>query len=120
MKPAKLNITVYQGSTFTKTFQWSTGNPAVPVDMTGMKIRMHLREKYSSPTTIIECTTENGRVTITDAAQGRFEVEIAASDTAAMSFKAAVYDIEVVYPQIPEKVKRLIEGNVALSLEVTR
>lgn len=120
MKPAKLNITIYQGSTFTKSFQWSTGDPAVPVDLTGFKIRMQLREKLSSTTTIINCTTENGRVVITDAAEGRFEVEISAADTQVMAFKSAVYDIEIVYPGLPEKVKRLIEGTVALSLEVTR
>lgn len=121
MKPATLNITIYQGSTFTKSFQWSTGTTPTPVNITGYKIRMQLREKLSSPTPIIECTTENGRITITDAVAGKFKVEIAAADTAAMIFKSAVYDIEMVEPGLgPERVKRLIQGSVSLSLEVTR
>ena len=120
MKPATLNVTIYQGSTFTKSFQWSTGSPAVAVDLTGFKIRMQMREKLSSPDPIIECNTDNGLITITNAAQGKFDIEIPAVTTSDMHFKAAVYDIEVVYPGLPEKVKRLIQGSVALSLEVTR
>ena len=120
MKPAQLNITIYQGSTFQKSFQWSSGQPSVPVDITGASIRMHVREKYSSPSVIIACTTENDRIHITDAALGKFEIEISATDTASMGFKSAVYDLEIVFPGSPERVKRLIQGTVALSLEVTR
>ena len=120
MKPAQLNITIYQGSTFQKSFQWSTGEPSAPVDLTGCKIRMQIREKINSPQTIIELTTENGRVTFTDATLGKFAVEISADDTADLAFKAAVYDLEVEFPGTPPKVKRIIQGSVALSLEVTR
>jgi hypothetical protein len=120
MKPATLNITIYQGSTYQKSFQWSTGEPSAPVNLTGCKIRMQIREKYSSPDVILELNTDNGRIVITDPVLGKFAAEISAADTTELRFKAAVYDLEVEFPGTPPKVKRIIQGSVALSLEVTR
>ena len=120
MKPAQLNITIYQGSTFQKSFQWSTGEPSAPVNLTGCKVRMQIREKYTSEQFILELTTDNGRITITDPLLGKFAAEISAADTSELRFKAAVYDLEIEFPGTPSKVKRIIQGSVALSLEVTR
>lgn len=118
MKPAVVNITIYQGSTFSQTFQWKTGNPAMPVNLTGYTARMQIREKISSPDYIIELTTANGGIVIKDAINGTFSIEISATATAAMTFKNAVYDIEFVSPS--GVVKRLFGGTVTLSPEVTR
>lgn len=118
MKPATIDLTIYQGSTFSQKFQWKTGSPPVPVNLTGYSARMQIREKLRSPTPIITLTTENGGIIITDPENGIFSLEISAEDTANLNFRSAVYDLEFVYPS--GVVRRLIEGSVTLSPEVTR
>lgn len=118
MQPATIDLTIYQGSTFSQAFQWKTGNPPTPVNLTGYTARMQIREKLTSPTPIITLTTENGGIVITDAENGSFSLEISATDTAALSFKSAVYDLEFISPS--GFVRRLFEGGVTLSPEVTR
>jgi phage pi2 protein 07 len=118
MKPATLDITIYQGSTFSQVFQWKSGSPSVPVNLTGYTARMQIREKFSSPDYVINLTTENGGIVFRDAVNGTFSIEMSATDTAAMNFKHAVYDIEFVSPS--GIVTRLFGGSVTLSPEVTR
>jgi hypothetical protein len=118
MKPATVNLTIYQGSTFSQEFQWKSGDPAVPVDLTGYAARMQIREKISSPNYIVNLTTENGGIVIRDAVNGKFSIEISADATTTMNFKTAVYDLEFVSPD--GIVRRLLGGTVTLSPEVTR
>jgi hypothetical protein len=118
MKPAVINLTIYQGSTFSQKFQWKTGNPPTPVNLTGYMARMQIREKIKSPNYIINLTTENGGIVITNATNGEFSIEIPANVTASMDFKTAVYDLEFVSPS--GIVTRLFQGTVTLSPEVTR
>ena len=118
MKPAVVNLTIYQGSTFMQEFQWKTGNPAVPVDLTGYTARMQIRPKVTDPTIIATLTTENGGIVFPDAVAGKFMLEISAAATALMEFKNAVYDLEMIMPN--GKIKRLFGGTVTLSFEVTR
>lgn len=118
MQPASIDLTIYQGSTFSQTFQWKTGNPSTPVDLTGYTARMQIRERIISPTAIISLTTENGGIVFTDSVNGQFKIEMSAETTASFSFKNGVYDIEFVSPS--GFVRRLFEGSVTLSPEVTR
>jgi hypothetical protein len=118
MKPAVINLTIYQGSTFSQKFKWKTGNPATPVNLAGYTARMQIREKIKSPNYIINLTTENGGIVITNAANGEFSVEIPATVTASMNFKVGVYDLEFV--SSGGIVERLFQGTITLSPEVTR
>lgn len=118
MEPASIDLTVYQGSTFSRVFQWKSGNPSVPVNLTGYTARMQIRERVNSPTSLISLTTENNRIVITNAPQGTFELRISDADTSSLNFKNAVYDLEFVSPT--GFVRRLFEGSVTLSPEVTR
>lgn len=106
---------IEQGATFTRTFTWLDENDD-PYDITGYTARMQIRLKKESPSTIASLTTENGGVTITGAS-GIIAVTISASDTAAMDFKTAFYDLELINGST---VTRLLEGEVELDKEVTR
>lgn len=116
MEPASIDLTIYQGSTFLKKFQWKTGNPPVPVNLTGYSARMQIREKITSPNPVISLTTENGGIKLEN--DGFIVLNISAEDTASFNFKGAVYDLELISPT--GFVRRLIEGSVTLSPEVTR
>ncbi len=119
MKPASLDLTIYQGSTFIKAFQWKTGTPALPVDLTGCTARMHIRKKITDTTTLMVLGTSDSSIVLTNAAEGRFEIRLTAAQTALLTFVSGVYDFEIVYPG-GEPVYRLFEGTVEVVPEVTR
>ena len=118
MRPAELDLDIYQGSTFRKKFQYKTGDPAVAVDITGCTLRMQIREKITSATPFITLTTENSGITIDDPVEGTFTLFISATDTAAIVLLKGVYDLELVYPN--EDVSKLLFGAVTVIKEVTR
>lgn len=113
----KVKLFIDQGATFRKRLVWSTGTPAVPVDLTGYTARMQIRADIASPTVLHELTTENGGITL-GGATGQIDLYISAAATAAFAWQAGVYDLELVAPN--GDVTRLIEGTVQVSREVTR
>ena len=117
MTPAVINITIYQGATFRKSFQWQTGTPAVPVDLTGATGAMQIRKKASSPTAEVTLTTENGGMVIDQTTPWEFEIIVSPAQSSAMTIGSGVYDIEIT---LGTEVSRVIMGSVTVSSEVTR
>lgn len=117
MTPATVDLTIYQGATFSRTFQWKTGTPAVAVNLTGYTARMQIRRKITDTDVVLSLTTSNGGITITNAAQGTFQIDITATQTEALTIKAGVYDLEMVSGAV---VTRLLQGAISVSPEVTR
>lgn len=114
MEPARIDLTIYQGATFRKVLVWKSND--VAIDITSYTARMQIRENIDSTNPLIELTTENGRIDITGV-EGKIELTIAATDTAALTFGDAVYDLELVNGSV---VYRFCRGKVKLSREVTR
>lgn len=117
MAAFKLNLKVDQGATFSKVVVWKTGTPAVAVDLTGCSARMQVRGKLTDPAVLLELTTTNGGIAL-GGTTGTVTINISASQTAAISWVAAVYDLELVFAG--GTVRRLLAGSVAVSPEVTR
>lgn len=115
-KPIQNNITIYQGATFVADFRWSAGDPPEPVDLTGCIGRMQIRANTASPTVLLDLNTTNGRITMD--ADGRIIVRVEAVDTAAITWKSGVYDLEIEFAD--GFVRRFMQGNVNVSPEVTR
>jgi hypothetical protein len=112
------SFTIEQGATFARTLTWRD-SLGVLVPLAGLRARMQIRPKPESPLVLLELTTENGRIALTD--PGVITLSISAADTAALAFKTAHYDLEIVDPTaVPEHVDRLVQGTVTLSQEVTR
>ena len=108
------NFVVEQGATFAKSFTWKEGG--VAKDLTGYTARMKARPSITSDTVLIDASTANGKITI-DPLVGVIEVTVSATETAAMTFTTAVYDLELVSGAV---VTRLVQGTLTLSREVTR
>lgn len=117
MSAAKLKLAIEQGATFRKVLTWKAGTPAVPVNLTGCTARMQIRKEIASATPYIELTTENGGITLGGVA-GTISLFISPTDTAAFTWTAGVYDLEIVFS--PTDVRRLVYGPVTVSPEVTR
>ena len=113
---AEYDITIEQGATFQLTLVWKDQDD-VAVDLTGYTARMQVRHKYNSEEPWLNFTTENGAI-ILGGALGTVEVTGLATLTDDVPAKTGVYDLELVSPT--GFVKRLIQGQVTVSPEVTK
>lgn len=113
----KQNLKIEQGATFRQMFTWKAGKPAVPVDLTGCTARMQIRADVTAAVPYVSLTTENNGITLGGAA-GTILILISATDTALMSWTSGVYDLEIQFGD--GTVRRLVEGRVQVSPEVTR
>ncbi len=119
MAAGKLDLTIEQGATFRHALvvKQGTGTSAPVANLTGYTARMQIRTEVESSQVLIALTTENGRITITPL-DGRIDLTISATDTAALNFESGVHDVEIVSGG--GEVTRLVQGKVKLSKEVTR
>lgn len=87
-----------------------------PVDLTGYTARMQLRAKLDSDTVLHSLTTENGGILLDDVTK-TITMYIPDETTQAFTFKAAVYDLELISGG---EVTALASGSITLVREVTR
>lgn len=118
-QPVKRDIVIYQGATYLDKFVWKVKNKAVktPVDLTGATARMHIRQNQKSETILVELTTENGRIVL-GGVEGTIELQIEDDATDTFTWTSGVYDLEIKFAD--GFVRRLMQGNVAVSPSVTR
>lgn len=88
-----------------------------PIDLTGYTARMQVREKITSTSAVLDLTTANGGVTLGGTA-GTIRVLATAAQTAALTIASGFYDLEII--DVTAAVRRLLEGAVTISKEVTR
>lgn len=116
MSAGRYNIKIEQGATFRFEIVYKDSNSNV-VSLAGHTARMQVRPIISSDTILVNASTANGKIVITPAL-GRIVVSLSATETAALDFSTARYDLEI--EDSSGIVTRLIEGAVVLSPEVTR
>jgi hypothetical protein len=87
-----------------------------PVSLTGYTARMQLRTKLADTAFLLELTSANGGIVI-DTVNKTILLTISAADTALLTFKSAVYSLEMVNGTT---VIPLIYGNFTLESEITR
>jgi hypothetical protein len=115
--PFKKNLLIYQGATFDEVVTWKVGEAQTPVNLTGCTARAHVRSVLEDTVVLMELTTSNGRIEL-GGTTGIVRLLISATDTAAINWTEAVYDLEIVFAD--GTVRRLLAGNVKVSPEVTR
>lgn len=86
-----------------------------PVDLTGFTARMTIRNKVGG-TELLSLTTENNRITI-DTVNKKITLTLSATDTAAITWTRAVYDLEMV--SADGVVTALLSGDISVTKEVT-
>lgn len=138
-KPFKHDLTIYQGATLEDVTTWkvypypveyrngqtykvSDGTVAprsdmVPVDLTGCTARMQARAKIGDASALLTLTTENGGIELGGVA-GTIKRKLSDAETAALTWKSAVYDLEITFST--GRVRRLMAGSISVSFEVTR
>lgn len=125
MPAGKYHIAIDQGATFRKAITWKDG-AGNPVNLNGYAARMQVRSSFASSTTVLNMTTDNGKIMLGGSA-GTISLYLSASDTASLSTASpadfgdafvGVYDLELVAPS--GDVTRLLQGSFAVNPEVTR
>lgn len=113
----KVDLVIEKGETYRKLFQLKD-SARVPIDLSGYTGRMHIRNKASSTTTILELTTENSRMAITPL-EGKVQLYISKTDTSGITeLGNAVYDLEL--ESSSGEVLKMIRGTVSFIEEITR
>lgn len=82
-------ITITEGGTFNQPFQWSSGDPLAPVDITGYTTKMQIRLKLTDADPLLEVPdvltpwTADGDtgVYLSDPEEGIFQIYINDADT---------------------------------------
>ncbi len=113
---ANYDITIEQGATFQLNLIWKD-SAGVPIDLTGYTAKMQVRQRYASDDAVLSLSTTAGTIVLGGVA-GTINITGPAADTAAITIKQGVYDVELT--SAGGIVTRLIEGCVAISPEVTR
>lgn len=145
---ARLCYTILQGATFRRGFRWcsvpyptrmhngrlvraDTCMPVpdadlMPIDLTGCTARMQLRAEVLAPDVLLELTTANGRIDMSDGAGGWVRFVLTAAETEAIPYGTspparwceAVSQLEIVHPN--GDVSRPLEISWRVSPEGTR
>lgn len=113
----KVNLKINQGETYRHTMYLKDSQNQV-VDITGHTARMQVRSRVDSADVLLELSTDNSGIIISNPTLGEFKLYISATTTANINWVYGVYDLEMVSPN--EDVTRLIEGSVNVIKEVTR
>lgn len=87
-----------------------------PEPLAGCTARMQIRTKVGSDAVLLELTTENGMISINDANK-TISINIPAATTELLTFKSAVYSMEIVNGSV---VTPFIYGTITLDTEITR
>lgn len=116
MAAGKLDLIIEKGATFRKTLYYKD-KTKVAIDLTGYTARMQIRETPQASTFIAELTTENGGITLT-ANEGKIELYISDTATAAISVSSGNYDLELI--TAGADVIKLVRGHVSIIEEITR
>lgn len=115
MSAAKLDLEINQGATWRWVLQ-------VDANLTGYKARMQIRvpplESSSAPQ--VDLTTENDGIVMSHptAVTTQLAFYISDTQTGALKFQKALYDVEIVAPG--GDVTRVVQGAATLSPGVTR
>lgn len=113
----QIGVTWYMrhGATFIKNYQWKTGDPSEPVDLTGWTARCQIRTKLGGEV-LLSLTSPAGGIEVDD--QGNIAIEITAAQTMDMyPAKKGVFDLELEAPG--GFVRNLVGGTVLLAPNVT-
>ncbi len=117
MAAFKLDLKLDQGATNRKLVTWKTGTPAQPVNLTGCSAKLQVRQTHQALAVLLELSTQTNTIVL-GGVNGTVELVFTPLSTQGAQWTQAVYDLEVTLAN--GDVRRLLEGSVTLSPEVTR
>jgi hypothetical protein len=115
---ATQDFTICQGASWPQVLIWKTGDPATAVDITGYTARLQARVRHSDTDAVLSLTSTPAAGITLGTTNGTITLALTAAETAALTPGRYVYDLEMVAPA--GTVRRLVEGTITVTPEVTR
>lgn len=113
------DLEIISGTTFGFEVTWeSAGESRTPVDVSGCTVRFQVS---SGSSLLLESTTENGGIAVSDPAAGRIAVQVKPSQTAGQDpdeWELAAYELRVYFPS--GDVYSILRGRAALLMGAIR
>ena len=116
MAAATYDFNIEQGVPYSRVLALKDSEGAV-LNLTGYSCRMHIRPYVSSDVILVNATSSNGKLIITNST-GLITISLSEEDTKLLIYSKSVYDLELL--DSANKPIRLLKGNVIVSFEVTR
>jgi hypothetical protein len=126
MAAGRYSFTIEQGSTLNLELQYKDAN-GNPINLTDYSGKMQIRPSVSSPVAYITLSSSlqpdgtglnfSGSNGQTSPSSGSIGIYISALSSSLLNFDTGVYDLEISSGSF---VERILEGQVKLSLNVTR
>ncbi len=126
MAAGRYSFVIEQGATLSLELQYKDAT-GTPIDLTGCGGKMQIRQSTTSPTAYITLSSSldvdgtglnfSGSNGATPPTSGSIGVYISAESSSMLNFNTGVYDLEITSGSF---VTRILEGQVKLSLNVTR
>lgn len=116
----RFNLIFEQSATFQHTVNWEDPS-GTPIDLTGYRIRLQVRQSPSAETTLLDFDSDAlaEGFSISDLDEtGSFTIALTPEVTGELDFTGAEYDLTATSPG--GLVYRLHEGKATVSLGVTR
>ena len=121
MAAAKFDLKIEAGATFklALTVRQGATQASPAMNLTGWEPRMQVRPFAGALAVLLDCRPTNGRLQLTDAANGAVLLTIPADDTARLDAAGGVYDLLIRNTGTGE-VRRLLQGVVTVDPAVTK
>jgi hypothetical protein len=126
MAAGRYSFVIEQGATLSLELQYKDAT-GTPIDLTGCGGKMQIRQSTTSPTAYITLSSSlaadgtglnfSGSNGATPPSSGSIGVYISAESSSMLNFNTGVYDLEITSGSF---VTRILEGQIKLSLNVTR
>lgn len=116
----RYNLVFEQSATFQHTVNW-TDPDGNPIDLTGYRVRLQVRQSPSASTTLLDfdsASPASGMSITSLGASGSFTITFTPAVTGALDFTTAEYDLTAT--SAGGVVYRLHEGKASVSPGVTR
>lgn len=125
MAAGKYDLALEAGSLFEQSIIWKPGG--VTADLTNYTAKLQVRRDMLDEEPIIDLTSETGGLTL-GGVLGTILIRITATQTAALQAsyptdrlgRLGRYDLELIPPSGAANARRILEGRVTLSMNVTR
>ena len=109
-----LSLNVHKNSSFSQQLVWKTGEPALPVNLTGCTAVMEIRDIEG--VLVMSLTTSNARLVL-GTIDGKIEIKMSKADTLTIPSGNYTYDLMIDFADGFRK--KLIEGVVDVQPSVT-
>lgn len=118
VEPTRINLALYQGTTWRRTLTWQAGAPLAAVDLTDFTARLQVRSPFGGEPLLT--LTEAAGLTLGGVA-GTIGIEITAAQAEPLGPLSApyLYDLRLVAPAPSNDVIRLVYGTVTVTPRVT-